>query len=293
MFFYKKKIFALLKRAMAPRRRALKSSRSAHKKRKQLAMRIGAFGALLLVIFTGLAWLSWLSNFTIERVEVSGNTTVSEEEVRAYVEKRLDGGYLSVFSRANVFLFQPRVIEVELLERFQKIKDIDVSRDSLHSIVVEIDERKPYYLWCVAPISPDTRETCFFLDINGLAFAPAPYFSGQVYFEFRKQLGDVTDPIGTYFLPEEEFKRIISFRNSMRVFELEPHAFVIDERGDYLFLLSSGAKMIFNTEQDFDLLFSSLLATSGTEQFKGKSVGDASLEYIDLRFKNKVYYRFK
>tara|TARA_Y100000031_G_scaffold148279_1_gene184375 strand:- start:86910 stop:87683 length:774 start_codon:yes stop_codon:yes gene_type:complete len=257
-------------------------------------MRACVLCALILGVFTGLAWLSWLSDFTIERIEVVGNTTVPEEDVRAYIGKRLTGGYLSVFSRANVLLFQPRVVETELLERFKKIKDINVSRDSLHSIVVEIDERKPYYLWCIAPVSPDTRETCFFLDINGLAFAPAPYFSGHVYFEFHKQLGDAVDPVGMHFMPEEEFKRIISFRNSMRAFELEPHALIVDERGDYLFLLPSGAKMIFNTEQDFDLLFSNLLATFDTEQFKGrKSVEHTSLEYIDLRFKNKVYYRFK
>jgi len=278
MFLHKKRVF--------------KSSRSAQRKRKQFVVRVSALGALLLLIFASIAWLSWLPDFNIERVSVIGNKTVSEEDIRAYVEERLKGGYATIFSRANVFLFQPAVLEKELLENFQKIENIDVSRDSLRSVVVEIDERKPYYLWCTISTLKETRETCFFLDIDGLAFAPAPYFSGHVYFEFRKQLNDVTNPIGAYFLPETEFKRLISFRNSLRALDLEPHTLEIDEHGDYLFTLPLGAKIIFNPEQDFDLLFNNLLATFDTEQFRAKTRYPA-LEYIDMRFRNKVYYRFK
>jgi len=275
------------------KRKVFKSSRSAQKKRKQFAKRFGTLATLLLVLFIGLAWSSWLPDLTIERVVVRNNTTVPEEDVRTYIEERLSGGYLNIFSRANVFLLQPSVIEKELLERFRKIKNIDVSRDSLRSVVVEINERKPYYLWCPTVDKGNIPQTCYFLDIDGFTFAAAPYFSGHVYFEFRDKLKNATNPIGTYFLPEEEFKPLISLRNSLRALDLHPNEMVIDEHGDYRFVLPSGTHIIFNPAQDFDLLFNNLLATFDTEQFKGKDIERVSLEYIDLRFKNKVYYRFK
>lgn len=245
-------------------------------------------------MFAGLAWLSWLPETSIKQIQVVGNRTVPEEDVRAYIESRLQGGYLSVFSRANVFLFQPSVVEKELMDAFKKIEEANVSRDGLRSVRVDINERKPYYLWCGARSLVSTQDGCYFLDIDGYAFAPAPYFSGHVYFEFQKQFNAGSmDPIGTHFLPTEEFKRLIGFRNALRALDIYPDTLAIDENGDYIFVLAGNTRIIFNPAQDFDLLFNNLLATFDTEQFKGKKIENTSLEYIDLRFKNKVYYRFK
>ena len=263
------------------------------RRRKQYAIRFLVVLFVLGLVTSGLGWISWRPEINISRITVLGNTTVSEEDIRSYLEERLSGGYVRIFSRANVFLFQPKVIEEELRGTFKKIEQVEVSRDSLQSIVVDVSERKPFYLWCTTEAKKEVEQPCYFLDINGYVFAPAPYFSGSVYFEFYKPfVGGNENPIGTYFLPESEFKRLIAFRNSLREINIEPKSLSVLDSGDYSFLLLDGTEVFFNPKQDFDLLFHNLVATFDTEQFSRKRKQGFSLEYIDLRFDNKVYYRF-
>ncbi|MDP3725990.1 MAG: hypothetical protein Q8R36_02215 [bacterium] len=280
MLFYTKKVFT--------------SSRSAQKKRRYLTIRASMLTTLILLLLGALSVASWMPEINIHTIQVIGNTTVSEEDIRAYIEKRIAGKYLYVFSRANVFLFQSRIIERELFETFKKIKEVELSRDTLTSVRVNIKERKPYYLWCDNSIPSGDIESCYFLDIDGYAFAPAPYFSGHVYFTFLKKFeSESKTSVGTMFLPEGEFKRLISFRNTLRERELDAHSLEVLETGDYAFLLSGGTKIIFQPTQDLGMAALNLAATFDTEQFIKKKKSGLSLEYVDVRFDNKVYYRFR
>src|SRR3989344_9249040 len=96
------------------RKRVFTSPRSVEKRRKQYAVRVGAALVIFLVLSTVLSFFSWRPEINIGRITVLGNTTVPEEDVRGYLEDRIEGGYLGIFSRANVFLFQPRIVEKEL-----------------------------------------------------------------------------------------------------------------------------------------------------------------------------------
>src|SRR3989344_8676445 len=279
MLFNKKRVFA--------------SRRSRDKRRRQYATRVGIVFIFCATLIALVSWVSWRPEINIHTVTVFGNTTVSEEDIRSFLDERLGGGYLNIVSRANVFLFQPKVVEADLKSSFAKIQNVEVSRDSFNSIVVTIEERKPFYLWCDEQVADKNENQCYFLDIDGYAFAPAPYFSGSVYFEFYKPFSEDKNPVGTYFLPEAEFKRLIAFRNSLREVNIEAQKFKILETLDYAFILKEGTDIFFNPKQDFDALFNNLSATFDTEQFIQKRKRGFSLEYIDLRFDNKVYYRFQ
>ncbi len=274
------------------RKRVFTTPRSVQKRRKQLVFRVGTAIVFSFALFVMLGLVSQWQNIRIKEIAVSGNTTVSEEDVRNYIEQQIDGSYVRIFSRANVFLFQPRVIEEDMRAAFKKIKNVEISRDGLQSIVVRISERKPLYVWCDE--RAEETDACYFLDINGYAFAPAPYFSGDVYFEFHKSFGESgASPIGTYIFPEAEFKPLISFRNALREADLFVRSFEMTEADDYAFVLAEGTKIFFHPRQDFDILVHNLTATFGTEQFTQKRKAGFFLEYIDLRFENKVYYRFR
>ena len=279
MLFNKKRVFA--------------SRRSRDKRRRQYATRVGIVFIFCATLIALVSWVSWRPEINIHTVTVFGNTTVSEEDIRSFLDERLGGGYLNIVSRANVFLFQPKVVEAGLKSSFAKIQNVEVSRDSFNSIVVTIEERKPFYLWCDEQVADKNENQCYFLDIDGYAFAPAPYFSGSVYFEFYKPFSEDKNPVGTYFLPEAEFKRLIAFRNSLREVDIEVRKFKILDTLDYAFILKEGTDIFFNPKQDFDALFNNLAATFDTEQFIQKRKRGFSLEYIDLRFDNKVYYRFE
>ena len=53
-------------------------------------------------------------------------------------------------------------------------------------------------------------------------------------------------------------------------------------------------KIIFKNEDDLDLLLANLTLAMKKEEFSGEIFSKyGSLEYIDLRFKNKILYKFR
>jgi hypothetical protein len=131
-----------------------------------------------------------------------------------------------------------------------------------------------------------SEEKCYFMDESGFVFDEAPYFSGEVYFKFYGQM--------------EDFHKLVSFKEIVENMKLDPVAISVEENGDVKVLLSSrnssetGPEIILKIDSDFQKVAENLQTALGTEplhtNFKNKY---SSLEYIDLRFGNKVYYRFR
>ena len=142
--------------------------------------------------------------------------------------------------------------------------------------------------------SPTPGTNCYFMDENGYIFDLAPYFSGEVYFKFY----GVPD-VGSYF-SKQNFQQLISFKDTLIDFGLKPIMLYITNDGNVeIFLFSGnpstiGPEIILKTESNFQNVAENLETALTTEplqsDFKNKY---STLQYIDLRFGNKVYYKFK
>ena len=223
-----------------------------------------------------LAWASGLPEVVVGTIRVEGSAMVSEDDIRERVEGSLTGRYAGLFARANIFLVSPGRIESDLLVAFKEFKTVSVSRESLDALAVKVEERKPYYLWCekipVREAAPESAEDrahggCYFLDLEGLIFTPAPEFSGTVYFEFYGPSGSIPGspeepsgdgPAGRMYLPGGEFDRVIMFKNSLRDVGLNPYAFVTDGTNGMNFFCPAAGKSCSERGQDFDVLFDNL-----------------------------------
>lgn len=288
MFFFKKR---------------LHSSERAERTKRRLVFFSLAGVFLIAGVLAALSWGSYRGEVSVNTIRIVGAGVVSEDSIRALVEKKLSGAYFNIFNRANIFLYPRKSVENTLLETLPRLADVSLYRVGFREIVVKIEERAPSYLWCGDEYSPDTlRRECFFLDPQGVAFARAPHFSGPVYFElYGKMRGDTIStlrkhgpPIGLSFLPPEDFARIIFFRNALFESGLSAEALVIEESGDALFFFPSGLRLVFHIAQDFDVVNSNVLAALGTAPLKKEffySSEKNPYEFLDARFENRIFYK--
>jgi len=287
------------------KKRTLRSSKKTRERRRTLALRALVAVVIIIVAIGGFSWASHWSEITIQDIRILGSLAFTDEDIREYIEGEITGRYWGMLSRANVFLYPKWGIESGLLNAFPKLSNVDVSFHDFQSITTYIEERKPHYLWCGEELPEENDAVlrqCYFLDLNGIIFTQAPYFSGNVYFEFYGSvLGQSVreenihePPLGFSFLPEEEFRRVIAFRNSLASFNIQAQKFIARDEGDYEFVIENGAKILFNKEQDFDVLLNNLDAALETEELNEEDLTgeDSSLEYLDLRFNNRVFYKF-
>jgi len=266
-------------------------------RRRVFLYKIFIFLFLISIICYCLVYISRDSNLNISEIKISGNKVIETSLIKEVVEKELAGNYLYFFPKTNFIIYPQNKIKTELENKFKRIKDIFVNDKNIQTLEISLTERTASYTWCgdTAENTVSADQKCYFMDEDGFIFDEAPYFSGEVYFKF---FGPAD--IGTYF-SEKNFKQIVYFKNTLVTMDLKPVSLrIIKDEGDVKILLSSKNKMqagpyiTFKIDSDYQNIIENLETALDTEpllsNFKNKY---SSLEYIDLRFGNKVYYKFK
>jgi len=153
-------------------------------------------------------------------------------------------------------------------------------------------------LWCGKKIN--IYEKCYFLDEDGYIYTEAPTFSGSVFFRNYGNIEGIKQ-IGVNFLDSKKFKEISFFIKSIKDVNLNPVSFFAGDNGDYEIYLGNnlknynfyGGKIIFNRDDDMGEVFDNLI-TILNEKILIKELGNnTQLDYIDLRFGKKIFYKLK
>jgi len=258
------------------------------KRRRKFLKRILLFFFALVVIIAGSSYISRLEQLNILKIEVVGNKVVDAEMIKTAVNQELSGKYLWLFPKSNVMLYHKYKIRDRLQNSFKRIENIDFSVKNKNTLVLSIHEREAKYLWCgETPDLQDEPADCYFMDAEAFIFDQAPYFSGNVYFKF-------------YGARESDFKKLILFKKTLEEMGLRPVAAKVVENGDIKMVLprvgtpKNSPEIIFKMDSDFQKIAENLESALTTEpllsKFKNKY---SSLLYIDLRYGNKVYYKFE
>lgn len=299
-------------------RKALNSSKLSEikkKKQKILKQKILIFLALFVFVFFGLSLFSKWEQINIKTVNIYGNKVIETEEISKVVYEALDGKYLYLFPKSNSLIYPSNAIKSNLSEKFKRIKNISISLDTkdIQTLNINLGERSPNYIWCGESIAIKTDvlnsndastssledNACYFVDESGYIFDTAPYFSGDVYFKFYGPLQNIDSPPGNYFL-RPDFVRTAEFKNILDQMELKPSVYNTLADGEAEIYLSSligkslGPKIIFKSDADYMKLSENLQAALNAEPLKTDIKKKYNtLKYIDLRFDNKVYYKFE
>ena len=268
------------------------------RKRKAIVVKIILFILIFVIVFGSSIYLSKLKNLNINKIEIVGNEIIETKEIQTVVEQTINGKYLWLFPKTNVLIYPKGFIKNSLQNSLKRIKKVNLTIKDNQTLIVTITEREAKYLWCgnVLPEANSDNQQCYFLDENGYLFDNAPYFSGNVYFKFY---GKVDETPGSYYF-KQYFKQLISFKNALQDIGLKPVALNIINTNEADMLLSKGAptslepKIIFGLNADFQNIEENLNAALSTEpllsKFKNKY---STLQYIDLRFGNKVFDKFQ
>jgi cell division septal protein FtsQ len=267
----------------SPRLQELKKHR-----RKTFRNKIIFFVVFTLLLFVGLGFLSRISALNIKNVAVVGNVVVDTEDIEKVVSTATAGYYWWLFPKTNIFFYPKNKINENLALEFKRLKDISLSVKNNETLEISVAEREGVYLWCGVDLPTNLeQEKCLFIDKDGYTFDEAPYFSGDVYFKFYGSMFESYNPI---------FKQLIVFKENLEKMDLKPVELLAKENGDITIFLSGNTHSEIKFRIDLDLQKSTenLQAALDTDPLKTDIKKKYSmLEYIDLRYGNKVYYKFK
>ena len=267
-----------------PRRR-LRTPHLAKRRRNILIFRCALAIVFVFSLVLGLSTLSEMDRILITSVKTQGNSVVTAKELITLAEESLSGRYFWLFPKKNSFIYPKRSIKAGVLDVFERVEEIEIKRDGPKGIKMLIKEYSPDSLWCGDVIGES--EQCYFMNNNGLIYGIAPFFSGNAFFRFYGS-GVKRNPVGDTFLPNE-FEKYVFFTEMLRSINLEPIYLSILDETDFEVGFEDESRILVARESDLSQIVENLRSIIESEDFSNDKVVD----YIDLRFGNKIYYKLK
>ncbi|MBU1557428.1 FtsQ-type POTRA domain-containing protein [Patescibacteria group bacterium] len=269
-----------------------RSSQLTQKRKKQFQLKFILIVVILISFVFVLSALSKSDFLSIDKIEIKGNDVVKEEDLRKIINKNLEGNYFRLFSKSNILIYPKQAIKVESERLFPRIKEFDFSLDLPRSLNVNIAERKPYVSWC--------DKDCFFVDKEGYIFEKISILP-ETFFTYYTDLRELTpssdfvprkpsSPIRQFILNSENFKEVDSFVKFVDGLGLEPYKFMAEGEKYSIYLGTQKTQIIFDKNQNIKEVMNNLQSILNMDEFTDIE-NFKKLEYIDLRFGNKVFYK--
>lgn len=279
----------------------LKPSKLRRRRRKIFAIKALLFFFILIGFVFLLSRLSKIKSIQIESIEILGNSTLSKEEIIDLVKAEMSTKYFKLFSKNSIFLYPKKSIQKTLADDFKKINTISIKSKGLKTVIVNITERKPSSLWCLGKseeendLRNNNLEKCYFLDKEGLIFSEAPDFSGNSFLRYYGLLDDTEQPIGKNYMTKEKFNEVSKFVSSLEILGIKVGIFWSKTESDYEIVLKNGIKLILDDKKPFDKILENIQLILSEVDLKDNrsSNNQQNIDYIDLRFGNKVYFKFE
>lgn len=260
---------------------------SLNKKRHiSLAKKIGAY-FIFVLFFISLGVLGLTKEQAqIKDVIVSGNSSISTEDITNIINNEMDKNYLWIIETNNILLLRRGEIEKQILDNYKKIGKVSILMRGIDKIEIAVTERESKNLWCKG--TPIAAGECYFMDSSGYIFEDAPTFSEGT---FPQYFGLITerDPIGQFYF-KNNFKDISSLYNTFEKMSFPPKYFNAVNEHEYEVYLSGNGKILINDEKSFESSLTNLQALVDNNYIKNDADSLKKINYIDLRFGNKVNF---
>lgn len=277
--------------------------RAKQKKRKIKFIQRVCGSILSLFICGAFFYLLNIDFFRITTIKIQGETIENKEDLDAVIKDFLSGRYLLLVPKDSVFFFQEEFLITLLKNKFPRLSQVEISMPSFNTVLLQVSDKKARMLWCAV----ENSNSCYYLDGVGNLYSTAPNFSGNIFFKIYGQVPNspigqqVIDPlvlesIDGFLLKLPEI--LIGLETNNKKWEID-HVDDLSD-GDFRIVVKNIKNgdikwgILFNENNSSEDLLLKIKTASQMPVFRQElSNSSKVLEYIDLRFERKIFYRFK
>lgn len=249
------------------------------------------FGALAAAILIAVRTFLNLNFLAINSINIVGAKDDSSGQIKEIVVSKLAERWLGIIPRNNFLFMSVGGISGAVRSAFPDIANVRTVLAGLGGLTVEVSERAPFANWCSA-VSP---QNCYVIDAGGFAFQKPelPIIATTT--------ATTTASILTIFTPTAPkyeanvfdgngLKNLLGFIKSFQSAGFKIFSVKIKDT-DYFFTFSDNSEIMVQGGDNPDDIAAKLSSIESDLQKEGAAAG--SVEYIDLRYGNKVYLKMK
>ena len=269
------------------------------RRRRLMWVKVASGTAVVAIAVVLAFYMAHLPALTIAEVDVSGTALVPADAVKALAEAELQGSFAFVIPRDNALVAPTASIKKAIADAYPAAAAVSVSRPNLKTLAIAITERTPAALWCpgipAGEISAEdaatgtpaaANEDCYRMDGKGFIFATA-----TPDMAFVKYFGDVSGgPVGSTYLSGDFASLDGTVAGIASSLQQTPEEVLADPSGtDVSVAFDSGGVLRFIRTTDRATILENVASVFASQSFKDHQ----NFDYIDFRFGDKVYVKFK
>ena len=232
----------------------------------------------LIIIFLFLYLFLFFSKIQANFVIIEGNNNVQSKDIENIAWNNVNKNISK-----SIFLIRPKIISKDILNKFPQIESVKVSIKFPQTINLQIKERVPFAVFC----QTDGKK-CFYMDENGILF------------KILKQIPENTSIIKKLIEDKEVFigervieKSIVDIINKIKInlkdnFQINIKEAIISTPFRLDIETSENWQIYFDLDSEIDLQIAKINLLLKDEI---PATTRKSLQYIDLRFKDRAYYK--
>ncbi|MEK7082232.1 MAG: FtsQ-type POTRA domain-containing protein [Patescibacteria group bacterium] len=225
----------------------------------------------------------------ISAVAIDGLRVIPESAMRSRVAGILAGAYLGLVPRSSVLLARGHAIAEDLKKEFPPIRDVAVRKRFPNRLDIRVTERRLWGIFC-NDLKPGMDFSCVAVDETGYAYAPSPAAKGALILLVRSD-GDAV-PVGAFAIESGVIDLLRRIADQMPASAgSAPLSFELPSgiRSEFRAVMPEGYYIIFRRDGDLANALR-VLKKVLDEEIKDKRT---DIDYIDLRFGNKVFYKMR
>lgn len=251
--------------------------RKLRRPKRRLYIRKGFwFLFLFSIIISSFVYVFFFSDFLkVKNIEVSGNQKLGADDVKQALIQEVSEKIL-FFIPKNIFSLDFKKLSAEISQKFPEIERISIKRNLPNTVYAEIIEKVPAGCWCF--------EQCYYFDQYGVIFQENVGCDNLLVIK-----SDKIPEISKQIISETEAK---DFTNIYK--EINPIAEIKDisvfDETKIVLQSKLGWKAYLRFDEDIQNQIINLKAVLEQKVSEDKR---SQLDYIDVRFGNKVFYKFK
>lgn len=233
---------------------------------------------ILGILGTIFYFLIFSSIFQIKEIKISGNQSIATNFLKETIEPTIEKKFL-FFSSRSIFLVNLKEINKVFSEKFPKLASVNLKRDFPDVLILEVKEREAVGVWC-------QKENCFLIDQEGVIFEKG---LSETKLIIQSQEKEGESSLGEMVMEKNHLQSILEIQRKLAEnFQIKIGEFFILPKGKLTARTTEGWQIYFDISGDIakQILNLSLVLEKKISAEKRKN-----LEYIDLRFDNRVYYK--
>lgn len=255
------------------------------KKKNVKKIKVYIFTIVIIAVLGVLVYILKIPQLQIVNTQIIGNSFVTTQEIQDKTDSILNTSYLWIIPARNIFLFPRALLENKIKEN-PAVISVRVSKNYFNKISITVVEQEKEALYCRTL----EHSECYYVNKEGYIYSQVkdlviPEQEIIMYLENEQKNNK------EFIFDKELYINSMTFIKSSSRYGIPIGKVYLKSDGVLEFTTRDGTIILTSKYDDFEKDFSNFIALFDKNVLTKEQL--SSIEYIDVRFGNKVFYKNK